>query len=649
MSTQERKRLRLVVPNNVKGKVLKTCIRCRQHKTRCDAWDTRPYGCTHCMKKNVACTLDIITKMPNRSNDVMNRLVAEVKSMKSCVNRLVEHKAQMVEGLMANGLLKGGVASAGASNGVSKPTPSIATLERCLESPLSTPGPLTPESPRGDGAYVLDSDAGRQPVSLTHEEVLECFRVYEAHFNKFLPIFPDHFFETVSVGALYARNSVLFWSIILTAYLNSSNAARYLMLAAHMKALVVQKCWFNTPRSVYTLSALLILTTWPLPANKGETMSENLSVKYLSLMNNLALQLGLHRTEFINEFSHKTEVDVSTEISLNNLIRERIYKFISINSSYWLVYSGLSHFSLHGLQQDYIINKANQELLKKKIETKEDKYINSLLKISLIQVKSNETLNYISTNKSHTYSNQSSEKAMSMYMFEKILNNFNKPSSPLLNNNLIKISIEFSKLQLYVYAFGKSDISLSDYRVYVQKALKTCYSLVNLCSQEFGSVHNFNSLPIHYKFVIELATMVMLRIHSSPLLSSVQEYKVLKQNFQVLYGLIVKNTDGDWSILNKKTLKIVDKYNQVFRENPKLILSDSGSFFLIHKMGKYQLTSLSYDLIWSIYVSVNGRNHENIDMRSSINWSRFGLNPDMPKDREVIDYLSRDCSIFSNF
>ena len=70
-------------------------------------------------------------------------------------------------------------------------------------------------------------------------------------------------------------------------------------------------------------------------------------------MKNISLQLGLHRSLFIDEFSHKTEINVSDELKLNNLIRERIYKFININSNYCLIYAGLSHLNYNGFQQDY--------------------------------------------------------------------------------------------------------------------------------------------------------------------------------------------------------------------------------------------------------------------------------------------------------
>ena len=54
-------------------------------------------------------------------------------------------------------------------------------------------------------------------------------------------------------------------------------------------------------------------------------------------MKSLAYQFGLHKLEFIDEFSHKTKMNISREINLNNLIRERIYKFVNVISNYWMI------------------------------------------------------------------------------------------------------------------------------------------------------------------------------------------------------------------------------------------------------------------------------------------------------------------------
>ncbi|CUM46183.1 uncharacterized protein AC631_04822 [Debaryomyces fabryi] len=636
MYVQQRKRLKLITPSNIPGKVLKTCVRCRQHKTKCDASRTDPLPCSHCFKKNINCTLDIITKDPNRSNDLVTKLTVDVRSLKKSLDTLINRKFKMINMLVEKGVLNVGKMTA---------TPPISKIEACLNSPLETPMPLTPESPKSDTSYTINSHISSRAFSISQEEAVESFHNYHLHFNRYLPIFPEEFFNTINIERFYQQNDLLFWSIILTSYLNQPEASKYLHLSNHIKSLVVGKCWFNTPRSVYILSSLLILTTWPLPSEKYLNNGESISIKYLSLMKNISLQLGLHRSQFIDEFSHKTEINVSDELKLNNLIRERIYKFININSNYCLIYSGLSHLNYNGFQQDYIINKANQDLFNNNIDNEEDKYINSLLKISLVQLKLNENMNDIINDKK-VYAHANSDKLINLNMFEIILNDFNKDTSPLLSNNLIKLSVEFLKLQLFVYSFSRMDISLVEYRRCIMNAIKSCYLILDLFAKEFVDIKNVNQLPVHYKFIIELTSLIMLRIHSCPLLNTLDDYHVLKENFQKAYGILSLNNDKAWLSINGRLRKIIEKYDNLFREKPQSILNAADSFFLISKMQNYLVSSLNYEMVWYIYQDWKNEDNSEDGKTQGINWLKFGLNEKNVTSKEIMDYLSNECSIF---
>lgn len=140
MYVQQRKRLKLITPSNIPGKVLRTCVRCRQHKTKCDASITDPLPCSHCFKKNINCTLDIITKDPNRSNDMVNKLSVDVRSLKKSLDTLINRKFKMINMLVEKGVLNVGK--------LTSMTPPISKIEACLNSPVETPMPLTPESPK---------------------------------------------------------------------------------------------------------------------------------------------------------------------------------------------------------------------------------------------------------------------------------------------------------------------------------------------------------------------------------------------------------------------------------------------------------------------------------------------------------------------
>ncbi|KAF6060591.1 hypothetical protein FOB64_006784 [Candida albicans] len=218
---------------------------------------------------------------------------------------------------------------------------------------------------------------------------------------------------------------------MLTSLLNQKQMYHeYQCLAEHVKYLVVKKCWLNTPRSVYVISSLLILTTWPLP-NYKNNIEDNISVKFISTMKSLSYQFGLHKLEFINEFSHKTKMNLSQEINSNNLIRERIYKFVNVVSNYWMINLGISNNNYNGFTQDYIINKASNIDIYKMDEFDEpDQYINCMLKISMIQSKLNENMNNLIGDSNESIlllpNQANTSKLINFNMFEIIINDLNK-------------------------------------------------------------------------------------------------------------------------------------------------------------------------------------------------------------------------------
>lgn len=651
MSLQQKKRLRLITPNiPAKGKILKSCVRCRQHKTKCDAVLTNPFPCTHCYKKNINCTLDMITTTPKRAYDVVEKLTNEVQNLRYTLDSIIEKKNHMIKLLIENSHKQQQQEILPVESQSPLPaTPSVTEIQSVLNSPQSSPlsgaTPIDPIPTKVDknNNFVISSNNSILPIVLSYNQALNMFDNYHINFHKYLPILPDSFFEDINLNQVYKENDLLFWSIILTSYLNQDDYNSYLTLADHVKKLVVFKCWLNTPRSVYAIASLLILTTWPLPMEKLQKIQDNLSVKYISLMKNLSLQLGLHKLEFINEFSHKTKVNMASESDLNNLIRERIYKFININSNYWLVFLGLANSNYNGLHQDYIINKAaNIDLFNNNNFTTEDNFINSLLKISLIQLKLNENMNDLIDNPNHV------RKLIDLNMFEIILNDFNNfdDNNKLFNNNLIKLSIEFTKLQLFTYSFSNINLSIDNYKRMIYKCINCCQLILNLFHQEFNAGVNFNQLPIHYKFIIELSLLTLLRIFKSPLLNSVNDYKSVRQLFSKFFDIFHKE-NSSWNDLNSKLFKILSKYDKI--NNLKILKNDNyNSFFLVNKMKNYLISSLHYELIWTIYDEQksddNSRNSGHND--NEINWDMYGLN--RSNDGELIKFISTSPSVFNS-
>ena len=87
-------------------------------------------------------------------------------------------------------------------------------------------------------------------------------------------------------------------------------------------------------------------------------------------------------------------------------------------------------------------------------------------------------------------------------MFEIIINDLNKlklENIDSIHKDLIDISIYYSKLQLFIYSMSYSEISFTEYQIYLSKLLKVCFQIIEL----IDSIPNFNlqQMPIFYKFL----------------------------------------------------------------------------------------------------------------------------------------------------
>lgn len=629
------KKRNLVVPKLlVKGeRLLRLCVRCRNKKTRCDAVSTRPNPCSYCAKKNLVCVLDV-THPLKRPHDLTERLVCDVQDLHRRLDSLVSRKAQLVQQFLQR-----------KENTLKVPaTPPVLQIQSILNSPDQPP--TDPASIYIDPiptlclseSFTIHTNQTSVPWTLSYDRAKELFVNFENNFSSHLPVLPKSFFLK-NLHTIHGESDLLFWTIIVTSLLSKGTSQDYFQLAVHVQNLVVVNCWFNTPRSLYAVVALLILTTWPLPDDRSSKIQDSISVKYISLMKNLSLQFGLHKLNFIDEFSKKTNMEVDDEDDVNKVIRERIYKFVTINANYWLVYLGLSNSNYNGFHQDYIINKAaNIDIFKKSEFPEKDNFINSLLKVSLVQLRMNESMIELVENPSKI------SKLIHLNMFENILSDYAKKDSPLLEDSLIELSLEYTKLQLYVYYFSQVDITLEEYKNVIYRTVGCCQRILELFETQFASITNFYQIPIHYRFSIELASLTLLAMHSCPLLASVEDYLKVKELFLRSFRILTKFDSSQWSQLSKNFFKIIDKYDSCDTAKLLTVKSQSNSFFLINRMTNYLVSGLHYELIWHIYLTEKITSEVTLE---NIDWSPFGLDKENKQHREIIDYVTKTGSIFS--
>ena len=635
---------------------LKSCRCCRANKTMCDSMQRRPLPCSYCAKKNIACLFDV-AKPASRDNNRTGEAVRLVQGLHRLLNGVVARKEQLV-GKLVQQLQKlhhfetkknlniKGVRSHSALNAStgnirhrhSAPIPGAYGIHSALFSQYLAPEleklSIDPIPTRSHcGSFTIHSDLISQPHTISEERAQELFSYFRSKFCNYLPVLPDSFFQ-LGLHHIYEESDLLFWTIIVTSYITDGLTKEYHLLAAHVHKLVVVNCWFKTPRLLFSLVALLILTSWPLPTKGYYKIQDNIAVKYSSLMKSLALQFGLHKLKHIDEFSKKTNVDIDARSDVNNIIRERLYKFVNINSNYWLVYLGISNSNYNGSHQDYIINKATSvDLFHKEKFSDNDNFINSLLKISLVQLRMNERMSDLLATPNKV------EKVIDLNMFETILLRYISDDSTLYKHDLISLSLEFSKLQLFVYSLSESDISLPEYKKIIMRTLSCCEAIVELFEKCFDDRTVFELIPIHYSFSIKLAVLLLFQIYSSPLLPSLEFYSSTKKVFRRAYDLlrIDKKQKSSTTVL-QVSIEKVDRCNNMLIWAEK---SKTGNFFLIEKMTKYSVSLSFYDMLLQVYES-----ERHVGNVTDVKWETFGLDPRDEKAQDIIQYFAKPSSIF---
>ena len=60
-----------------------------------------------------------------------------------------------------------------------------------------------------------------------------------------------------------------------------------------------------------------------------------------------------------------------------------------------------------------------------------------------------------------------------------------------------------------------------------------------------------------------------------------------------------------------------------------------------------QLIRLNYEMVWYIYQDWKNEDNSEDGKTQGINWLKFGLNEKNVTSKEIMDYLSNECSIFN--
>ncbi|CAI4054826.1 hypothetical protein SKDZ_02G0420 [Saccharomyces kudriavzevii ZP591] len=447
-------------------------------------------------------------------------------------------------------------------------------------------------------------------------------RLHHIFVTRYLPYFPIMYSNNAT--ELYSQSQLLFWTVMLTASLSDPEPTMYCKLSSLIKQLAIETCWIRTPRSTHISQALLILCIWPLPNQK---VLDDCSYRFVGLAKSLSYQLGLHRGEFISEFTR-------TQTSMPNAEKWRTRTWLGI------FFAELCWASILGLpptsQTDYLLEKAlscgDEELNEdnNNNDINENKNTSSNGNTSNVDNNVNDKIN--TNNESHIENKYKLpgrfRRLLSLANFQAKLSHIigSSISSPdgllepkyraetlsilgkdldllaktlnFQNDDVVNIYFLYVKLTVCCFAF-LPETPPTDQIPYVTEAYLTATKIATLLNNLLET-QQLIELPIYIRQAATFAALILFKLQLTPLLPD-KYFDSARQSVVTIHRLY-RNQLTAWttSVENdiSRTASMLEKLNFVLIMHPEVFVEEDG---IISRMRSHLTGSLFYDLVWCVH------------------------------------------------
>lgn len=430
-----------------------------------------------------------------------------------------------------------------------------------------------------------------------HISIDNATSLHQTFVKDYLPYLPILF--TDSVMSLYSQSRLLFWVIMLTACLSDPEPTLYVRLSTLIKQLAIETCWIRTPRSTHISQALLILAFWPLPNQK---ILDDSSYRFVSLAKSLSYQLGLHRGEFISEFTRNQKTLLNAE-----KWRTRTWLGIYFAEVCWASILGLPPTS----QTDYLVECAKTAIVKEdsKIIDEVDNLLDFGAKATRLTLPSRfKKLIILSIFQRKICSIMGSsvissdgliepkDRASSLSLLERELDIINKDED-FEKDIVVHIYYLYTRLMVCCFAF-LPETPLDDQAQFVPKAYLYSTECVTLLSRLVSS-SLLNSLPVYVRQAGSYSSLILFKLQISPML--VDKYLDSTRQSIVTVHRLYRNQLGAWlsAVENdiSRTASMLEKLNMILITHPDVFTEGKG---IITRIRSHLTGSLFYDFVWCV-------------------------------------------------
>lgn len=472
--------------------------------------------------------------------------------------------------------------------------------------------PLLPSPYAGIDEFVIGD------VRISIEKANE---LHEIFVTRFLPYFPIMY--TNNATELYSQSQLLFWTVMLTSCLSDPQPSLYIKLAALIKQLAIETCWIRTPRSTHIIQALLILSIWPLPNQK---VLDDCSYRFVGLAKSLSYQLGLHRGEFISEFTR-----TQTSMPDAEKWRTRTWLGVFFTELCWASVLGLPPTS----QTDYLVEEARMSAEEDEFPSQVKEETNKFEGYNI-----RDDNDHFNVNDKHD-NNHSKEigndktklpknfrrliylahfqaelckvmgssvespdglmeprgRARSLATLEGELETFNN-SLDFGQDTAVYIYYLYVKLMVCCFAFLPGTPP-EDQSRYVTEAYLCATKVVTLLVKLLEK-QQLIELPIYIRQGATYAALILFKLQLTPLLlnryldSARQSIVTVHRLFRNQLSAWVTAVENDIS----RTASVLEKLNFVLITHPTVFVEEDG---IISRMRSHLTGSLFYDLVWCVH------------------------------------------------
>ncbi|KAJ9616448.1 suppressor protein sef1 [Cladophialophora chaetospira] len=357
-------------------------------------------------------------------------------------------------------------------------------------------------------------------ITIQPQTTVELFERYYLHHHSRFPI--------LSSPLITFRSSKkwppLFWSIILVSAKDRQQDSLYARLSQPLKRLVLSPEYLSS-QSLEMIQALLLLCTW---AGGDDRSWTDLSWTYSGIATHAALQMGLHRPEYANDFIYGSKFDDEIILSRRKawiacfIENEMASRRIGVPCT-----APIDHTILEALSSptSSIPVKLKQQL-----------------QIAYLSYRTNTTLG----NSDLSPAGVLLSSISAIHMFEKEFS-LMESTSGLLWSPHEEVLFLGSKLNLYIYAITSSNSSTQNGRhsnvdEFIGPALATGIKLIDVAHNAESEI---SSWSVHTKESLIAATffLLMLRDSEHPLVDLATTRKAIGQAWNTLHACIVTEHD----------------------------------------------------------------------------------------------------------